>query len=137
MINNKNKRVIIQGSKSYDFVFLNEIIRIEGLQNFSRVYLSNGQILVSSCSIGVLRKALEKENFFSCHKSHVINVTHMVRFHKDGYIEMSDTSSVPVSRRRREALLEEVISNYCLTTGGRDTIDRSIQSISKLEVKKI
>ncbi len=111
-----NKRVIIQGTKSYDFVFLSDIIRIEGLQNFSRVYLSDGQMLVSTCSVGVFKKALKSDNFFCCHKSHVINVEHIIRFHKDGYLELSDTSSVPVSRRKREALFSEVINRYNITS---------------------
>jgi len=38
--------------------------------------------------------------------SHLINLTHVKRFHREGTIFMADDSTIPVSRRRRAEFLE-------------------------------
>jgi two-component system, LytTR family, response regulator len=46
--------------------------------------------------------------FFRTHQSHLININHIVSFEKNdgGYLKMADGSPVPVSKRKREELLE-------------------------------
>ncbi len=110
-IEDKQAKIAIPGTKSYDFVEVNDIIRCEGWQKYTKIFLKNGSEIVSSYNIGVYKDMLEKFNFFACHKSHLINVTHIKKYLKEGTVRMVDNSNVPVSRRRKEEFLEQVVRN--------------------------
>ncbi len=99
---NQNLKLIIPGSKTLDFISLTEIVRCEGLQNYTRIFLTNGRSIISSSNIGVFKTVLSQLDFFCTHKSHLINLRHINRYHKAGNVEMSDNSIVPVARRKKE-----------------------------------
>ncbi len=52
---------------------------------------------------------LESYGFFSTHKSHLVNNTHITRYLKDGTVILSDGSNAPVARRRKEDFMEQVV----------------------------
>lgn len=111
--------VAIPCSRSIEFIGLSEIIRIEALQNYCKIITKNSASLVSSINIGRYRKLLDEFDFSSPHKSHLVNKNAIVRYVKSGELEMADGSSVPVSRRRREAFLDELFQrNELLTLDG-------------------
>jgi len=97
----QNKKITIPCSRTFEFIRLQDIIRFEGLQNYTKVFLKDGQSLISTNNIGVYKKQLTTLGFYCCHKSHLINEAHIARYHKDGIVQLSDDSSVPVSRRKR------------------------------------
>lgn len=101
-MNDQNFKLVVPGSKTLDFVILCEIIRCEGLQNYTRIHLKNGNSIISSSNIGVFKSALSHLRFFCTHKSHLINLDHISRYHKAGQVEMIDKSFVPISRRKKE-----------------------------------
>jgi two-component system LytT family response regulator len=105
----QSSKIAIPGVDSYDFVTISDIIRCEGWQKYTKIFLSNGENLLSSYHIGVFKKILEKYGFFSTHKSHLINTTHIVNYKKDGTLTMKDRSVVPVARRRKDDFLQLVL----------------------------
>ncbi|MCB0563219.1 MAG: LytTR family transcriptional regulator DNA-binding domain-containing protein [Phaeodactylibacter sp.] len=92
-----------------EFSPVSGIIRCEGLQKCTRVVLAEAPDLVSSYNIGEFRKLLEPLGFFSPHKSHLINLKKIRKFHREGTIQMADLSFVPVARRRKSEFLEMVM----------------------------
>ena len=48
------------------------------------------------------------ENFFRIHRSHLINLEHLVKYVKGegGYVEMSDGSKAEVSRRKKSDFMD-------------------------------
>lgn len=91
-----------------EFLKIDEIIRCEGVQGFTCIVTAQQENLLSSYNIGVFRKLLEHQGFFSPHKSHLINLCHLRKFKIEGSIIMRDGSCVPVARRRRLEFLERV-----------------------------
>ncbi len=91
-----------------EFLQVASIIRCEGLQKCTRVITENRSDIVSSYNVGEFRKLLEHQGFFTIHKSHLVNLRKILRLHRDGTIEMTDGSTVPVSRRRKSAFLQQV-----------------------------
>ncbi len=88
----------IQGA---EFFRAREIIRCEGLQKCTRIVAHQRSDVVSSYHIGVFRELLGGENFVQPHKSHIINLNYIRKYHREGTIHMSDGSTVPLSRRRK------------------------------------
>lgn len=91
-----------------EFLKIEEIIRCEGIQGFTRIFTTQQENLLSSYNIGVFLKLLEPYEFFSPHKSHIVNLWHLRKFKIEGSIIMRDGSSVPVARRRRLEFLERI-----------------------------
>lgn len=108
-IGDQNTKVAIPGANAYEFVKIEDIIRCEGWQKYTKIHLADGVTIVSSYNLGVFRDMLESYGFFSTHKSHLVNKSHITRYLKDGTIILSDGSNAPVARRRKEEFMEQVI----------------------------
>lgn len=108
-IGDQNTKIAIPGTQAYEFVKIENIIRCEGWQKYTKIHLNSGAVIVSSYNIGVFRDMLETYDFFSTHKSHLINKHHITRYLKDGTVIMSDGSTAPVSRRKKEEFMDQVV----------------------------
>lgn len=93
------------------FVFFStsEIIRCEGLQKCTRIITTTKTDIISSYNIGEFKKLLEPYGFFATHKSHLINLSFVKHYRREGTIIMKDNSSVPVAKRRKGLFLKQVI----------------------------
>lgn len=105
-------KITIPSSDGYDFVKVSEIIRCEGWQKYTRIFLADGSALVSSYNIGVFKQMLKNYTFFYCHKSHLINTEHIKKYLKSGKVVMTDNSEVPISRRRKEEFLGKIVNKH-------------------------
>lgn len=104
----KSTKIIIPGANYSDYVDSNDIIRCEGWQKYTRIYLKNNTAIVSSYNVGVFKEMLENYGFYDVHKSHIVNKKHIYRYLHEGVLVMSDGAEVPVSRRRRHDLMQEL-----------------------------
>ncbi|NJM24496.1 MAG: response regulator transcription factor [Bacteroidia bacterium] len=91
-----------------DFIYVHEIIRCEGLQKCTRVVTMRRKSLISSYNIGEFKKLLDTYGFFMCHKSHLINLMHVKRVTREGFIVLSDAEAVPLARRKRLEFLQQL-----------------------------
>lgn len=105
---NSTHRIGIPTSRGLDFVETGRIIRCEGIQRYTKVVVQNGKDILSSYNLGEFKKLLNAYNFYSPHKSHLISLDHIIRYDKEGTIEMTDGELVPVARRRRQDFLERM-----------------------------
>ncbi len=93
--------ICIPTTEGTEFLHAEDIIRCEGLQKCTRIFSQDRASIVSSYNIGVFRNLLPSEGFIQTHKSHLINLKHIRRYNREGTIQMSDESIVPLSRRRK------------------------------------
>jgi len=100
------KLVGIPTMESIEFLYTHEIIRCEGLQKCTRVISIRKTNIVSAYNIGEFRKLLEEHGFFSCHKSHLINLMHIKRLTREGFVYLVDNTAVPLARRKRPEFLQ-------------------------------
>lgn len=110
-IGDQDAKIAISNIEGYDIIRISDIIRCEGWNKYTKIHLANGQILVSSNNIGSFKERLEPFSFYACHKSHIINKKRIKRYLKEGTIILSDDSSVPLARRRKEDFLENELSS--------------------------
>jgi len=108
----QDSRIAIPRSDSIELITLSQILRCEGMQHHTKVILNDGKEIVSICSLGVYRKSLVENGFFCCHKSHLINVNYLKSYSKKGYVEMLDGFKVPVSRRKKDDFMTEVMASF-------------------------
>jgi len=104
----KNK-IAIPGLDNYQFIEVANIIRCEGWENYTKIHLSNGEVLISSYAIGVIKDLLINHHFYSTHKSHLVNIDKIASYQKEGTLVLSSGAEVPVARRRRQEFVDMII----------------------------
>ncbi len=125
MKNQEDSIVIPQGG-TYYFAQLDEIVRIEAEGSYVTFFMKDGRKLLSSKNLGHF-KGLESAGFFTAHRSHMINVAHLTSYSKEGILRMEDGSQVPVSRRRKGAFFDKVVSRF-------QPVDNPLQVVKKMDL---
>jgi len=92
------------------FVNIRDICRLQGEDNYTHIFLDNGQKITISKTIKTYVDLLSDKNFFRVHKKHLINLNFMKKFVKGdgGYLIMDDDTQIEVSRRRRPAFIQQL-----------------------------
>ncbi len=108
------KKIALPSMEEVNFVKVDDIIRCESDNNYTRFFLQgNTQILVSK-TLKEYEDLLEPMGFFRCHKSSLINLKFIKKYIKGegGTIIMEDGSSVELSRRRKEDFFNAIQNRY-------------------------
>jgi two-component system, LytTR family, response regulator len=108
-------KIAIPTSKGSEFIDIKDIVRIEADRSYSIIYISNGRRLMVSRCLNEYDTMLCDRNFFRIHNSHLINLEQVKIYVRGdgGYIEMNDSSVVPIARLRKESFLD-AIHSLCL-----------------------
>ena len=97
---------IKEGNK-IKFVKLSDICYCKSDGNFTNVFLSNGENIYSSYSLGTIEERLPEKFFFRSHREYLINGYHIKEYDKSdgGSITVMGKKFIPISRGRREDFL--------------------------------
>ena len=108
--NTESKKIILTTAEKIHVIHVNEILRCESDNYYTNFFFTDGNKLLVSKTLKENEKLLKDHNFIRPHKSHLINVAYIKGYMKNdgGYILMSDNSKVPVSRRRKELIIETI-----------------------------
>jgi two-component system, LytTR family, response regulator len=90
---------------------ISEIVRLEGSGSYAVIHTSTKQKIVASKNLSEFEELLAAQpHFFRIHKSHLINLNHVVRYLRGegGSVILSDGSEAEVARRRKEEFLERL-----------------------------
>jgi len=104
----KNKRIALASTDKIEFFDVDSIIRCLGENNYTRFFFENGESRLVSKPLSEYEELLDEFGFIRVHKSHLVNGAKINSFIKNdgGYLLTSDGYSVPVSRRKKDELLE-------------------------------
>lgn len=112
-LTNKSKQNHLFGIpsiKGYEIIDIRDIIRCEGLQKCTKVVAKNRENIISSYSIGVFKKKLSQySNFFSPHRSYIVNLQYVKSYQKCGVVIMKDNHSVPISQGNKKKILDRIL----------------------------
>ncbi|MDD5570217.1 MAG: LytTR family DNA-binding domain-containing protein [Bacteroidales bacterium] len=102
------EKIALPASDGIQYVNRQEVIRIEADGSYAKVFLTNKRILHISKNLSQLEPLFNKKTFYRAHKSHIINLEHVAKysFKDGGFVEMSDGSSVSISRRNKNEFVE-------------------------------
>lgn len=108
----ESPKIVLSTSDKINVVKVKDIIRCESDNYYTVYYFMNGTKLLISKTLKENEELLSEYNFIRPHKSHLINVMYIKSFnkHDGGYILMTDGSLVPVSRRKKEKIVD-IINN--------------------------
>ena len=105
-------KIVLSTAERINVVQVQDIIRCESDNYYTLFFFKNGSKLLVSKTLKENEELLKDYNFIRPHKSHLINVTYIKSFNKKegGYILLTDGSRVPVSRRKKEMIVD-IINN--------------------------
>jgi len=89
------------------FVDAGTIVHCESSSNYCRIYFTNNTRLLIAKTLKEVEELLKDFRFYRVHHSHLINMQHIVRYVKadGGYIQMSDGSTVTISRQKKDEFI--------------------------------
>jgi two-component system LytT family response regulator len=93
-------------------VSLNEIITCKSDNNYTTFYFENGTKLMVTKTLKYFADLLKGSHFLRVHQSHLVNTKYIKEFIKSdgGYLVLKDTTTVPVSVRKRSEVIEALSS---------------------------
>ena len=85
-----------------------EIVRLEAISNYTKIYFTNNKKLVSAKVLKTYVKMLEPFGFVRTHRTHLVNRHHIVTVTSQGGIIMKDASVAGLSRRMRSQVMKQL-----------------------------
>jgi two-component system, LytTR family, response regulator len=102
------KTITLHDTQGYNIVKVDEIMYLEGDDNYTSFYLLKNKKVMVSKTLKEYEGLLSDLGFLRIHKSNIINLVHLTNIKQESGTEviMSDGAVLPVSRRRSNDLLE-------------------------------
>ncbi len=91
--------LLLPVNKGIGAIDFSNVIRVKALSNYSKLYFSNGKVLVVSKVLRWFEHALA-ENFMRIHRTHLVNKNFIDEYMNDGRIRMHTGECIEVSRRK-------------------------------------
>ncbi len=102
-------KLALPTNNGLQFFLPQDIIRCEGMSNYTKFYFSNHHSITTSKTIKEYEEILIPHNFMRIHKSHLINSDFVSGYSSESSnLVMKDGSQVEVSRRRKKEVLQEL-----------------------------
>ncbi len=106
-LRNRNAKLAIQGVEGYSLVDYTDVVRLEASSNYTHIFCKNGKKYTVAKVLKDFDEQLSGAGFFRSHSSHLVNLSHVIRYIRGdgGYLFMSDGVQIEVSRSRKKELL--------------------------------
>ncbi|MDH3247062.1 MAG: LytTR family DNA-binding domain-containing protein [Saprospiraceae bacterium] len=100
-------RVALPTSEGLEFVSVDQIIYAQSESNYCWIFFEDGSKIFLSKTLKDLEGLLAKHGFIRIHQSYLINTDFIKRYVRGqgGYIILSNGAKVPVSRSKKEVIL--------------------------------
>lgn len=98
----------IKCGNKYEKILFEEILYVEGLQNYVSIYTTKGKY-ITLLSIKNLEENLDPQQFIRVHKSYIVAISKINAI--EGNEIFIGQAKVPMSRNLREQILKDVVQN--------------------------
>ncbi|MBL7813234.1 MAG: response regulator transcription factor [Bacteroidetes bacterium] len=104
----KSQRISFHSQSGIDIVDISQILYFMGTGSYTEVFLSDMKKITVSKNLGEFESMSALRNFLRIHTSYLVNTSHIEKFIKEdgGMVMMKNGVMIPVSRRKKEELIE-------------------------------
>lgn len=106
------QNMIIQNRHTLIILKIDEIMYIEAWGKYCNVYTTHGIKHIVYKNLGSFSEKIVDKNFVQCHKSFIVNISHISYIHNDFTIKLTSGVSVPLARRRKQYLRDALETNH-------------------------
>jgi two-component system LytT family response regulator len=115
LVNNIEKKevrefkIAVPSAEGVYFFTIDEILRLEADRSYTHIHLVKKRPFIASKTLKHFEEMLEEFNFIRTHKSHLVNPKHITHITSDNeHILLSDGSTVEVSRRKKDEVMQQL-----------------------------
>ena len=110
--NERSHKIILSTSDMIHVINVDDIIRCESDNYYTYFHFVDGRKLLVSKTLKENEELLSQYNFIRPHKSHLINLKYIKSYLRQdgGYILMNDGTKIPVSRRKKDKMMEIIFN---------------------------
>ncbi|WP_111307491.1 LytR/AlgR family response regulator transcription factor [Confluentibacter sediminis] len=101
-----SKKISIPTHDGYLFLSISDIIRCQSNVNYTHIFAVDQKKYTVSKTLKYFEELLTNYGFFRIHNSHLINMSYIKAYSKNGYVTLSDNCKLEVSVRRKDAFLK-------------------------------
>ncbi|MEM9671342.1 MAG: LytTR family DNA-binding domain-containing protein [Bacteroidota bacterium] len=106
----QNRRLVLRESETLHVINLTDILWCAADGSYTTFHLEDGSQITVSQHLKEYEMLLESQDFFRVHRSHLVNLQKIRRLDKadGGTLHLTDSSTLPVSVRKREHLVHRL-----------------------------
>jgi len=106
----ENNTIMIADSKGISVIDISSIIRIEAVNNYSKLFLNNGKHLMVSKVLKRMEAMLAGKGFERVHRSHLVNAACIRRYNLyQKKITLHNEEEISISRRKRTDMRKRLL----------------------------
>lgn len=110
ILNNINHRqpLLLRTSKGVQAIDIQNIVRVEAISNYSKLYFSNGETLLIAKVLRLLEAQLSSQQFIRVHRTHIVNRSFIQQYlsGKAGRVQLLNGEFIEVSKRKKADFLK-------------------------------
>lgn len=103
----QQKRIVIPLMDGFEVVKIEDIVSCEAHDNFTDFHFTNRPKMMICRTLKFYEELLQDNGFMRVHKSHLVNLEHVVKYSrgKGGELHMSDKTVISVSPQKKDQLM--------------------------------
>jgi len=103
-------RMALPTNEGHEIITIADIVRCAADASYTHFFMQDGTTLLICRTLKEVEQALEASGFVRVHHSHLINPAFLRKIVKQegGYLLMADGTQVPVTKSKRDYLLEQI-----------------------------
>jgi two-component system LytT family response regulator len=108
----RSHKIVLSTSEMIHVINVDDIVRCESDNYYTYFYFSDGRKLLVSKTLKENEELLSQYNFIRPHKSHLINIKYIKSYIRQdgGFVLMTDGTKIPVSRRKKDKIMEIIFN---------------------------
>lgn len=109
-VNTATPKISVPSSNGIDLIPVADIIYCKAESYYTNIYLADGNKKLICRVLKEVEKQLSAFNYCRIHQSYLINMNHLVSYHRSdgGMVEMVNGDKIAVSRTRKQELLNKL-----------------------------
>lgn len=98
-----DEMLVVPTAEGVYYLDCRQIVRIQSISNYSKIFLNNGQSLITAKVLRHFDKMLSHKNFYRIHRSHLINLRYLHQYlpGDNGKVILKNGDRIDVSRRKK------------------------------------
>ncbi len=107
-----NPRIGLPAGDRIEYTDVGNIVRCQGEGNYTHIWFGDGKHLLVAKTLVEFEDLLQDFGFVRAHKTHLVNLKQVVAFLISGnLLNLKNGEQIPVSRRRKENVMERLRKN--------------------------
>ena len=109
-VNTPLVRIALPTHEGHEIISIADIVRCTANASYTHFFMQDGSSQLICRTLKEVEQALEQNGFVRVHHSHLINPAYLRKIVKQegGYLLMTDGAQVPVTKPKRDYLLEQI-----------------------------